>query len=273
MASQGTGSTEALDDPSAAVVPDALFRSVRALFKQLAALPADCDSLVVGNVSVESFRAIETARPAPPPLPAALFAGYRMHMGLDDQWVMFGAATLAALSGVSAAGQGEADSSGGPWLQHDGSVRAWPTLVIEAGVTQTLSSLRMRARWWFTASDYAMKAGRAGESHLGYLLDSNREVDCAGAGAATPRCDASRAARRQLVLDQELLINWIGPVPLPQTPVAHRALEHFAVEGAPLVLRFQDLMDRQPIAATGEHDVSVPEAELQFLAHQVWYRV
>ena len=307
MASHGAStasSSVALNDAPAGLVPDTLFDGVDALFDQLAALPADCDSLVIGKVSIKSFRAIEAERDRRrrhyrltflPDIASVIVSiptgGHeRAHlslfqlvieairdMGLQRQWVGSGAETLAALGGVSAAGQGEGDSTGGPRRQHDGSLRVWPTLVIEAGATQTLPSLRTKARWWFAASDYAMKVVVLVKI---VAATSSIEIEkwiAAGPGPQRQGATATRASRvataRQLVVDQRVLINWTGPAPLPQTPLAHRALQHFAVEGAPLVLRFQELMDRQPVVASGEHDVSIVAADLQDLAQRVWERM
>ncbi|CAK7241300.1 MAG: hypothetical protein STHCBS139747_002760 [Sporothrix thermara] len=290
MASHGAStasSSVALNDAPAGLVPDTLFDGVDALFDQLAALPADCDSLVIGKVSIKSFRAIEAERDRrrrhyrltflPDIASVILVIEAIRDMGLQRQWVGSGAETLAALGGVSAAGQGEGDSTGGPRRQHDGSLRVWPTLVIEAGATQTLPSLRTKARWWFAASDYAMKVVVLVKI---VAATSSIEIEkwiAAGPGPQRQGATATRASRvataRQLVVDQRVLINWTGPAPLPQTPLAHRALQHFAVEGAPLVLRFQELMDRQPVVASGEHDVSIVAADLQDLAQRVWERM
>ncbi|OIW30885.1 hypothetical protein CONLIGDRAFT_642929 [Coniochaeta ligniaria NRRL 30616] len=42
----------------------------------------------------------------------------------------------------------EADSSGGPSPERD-FPDTWPTLVIEAGFSQSLSELQKAVRWWF----------------------------------------------------------------------------------------------------------------------------
>ncbi len=48
-------------------------------------------------------------------------------------------------------GSGEGDSSGSP-LGRD-----WPTVVVEASVSQSLALLREDVRWWFSASGHGVK--------------------------------------------------------------------------------------------------------------------
>lgn len=295
MSSRRTSVTEFLGD-AITDAPDVTFHTVDALFDHLAALPADCDRVVVGKVSVNAFHSIEAERdlrgrryrflflPATKCLIVTVPTGrheqaYKLlsdyvtvsihAMGLEDQWVSFAAEKFTA-----SRGSGEGDASGGPRFAHDGSVRAWPLLVIEAGATQSMQSLRGRARWWFAASDYAMKV-----VILVKLFSNNCSIHIEKWTAAAPgpqRAGATttraHGAVRQPSLDHVVIINWTGPDPLPQTPVADRTLAHFDVEGAPLVLRFNELMDREPIAAAGEHDISIPEARLQRLAQRVWER-
>ncbi len=68
-------------------------------------------------------------------------------MGVDTQWIPLGATRLSR-----GGGSGEGDSSGGPWDTRGGA-ESWPTLVIEAGVSQSGPSLRLKMRWWFAASE------------------------------------------------------------------------------------------------------------------------
>ncbi|KAJ8126979.1 hypothetical protein O1611_g6658 [Lasiodiplodia mahajangana] len=51
---------------------------------------------------------------------------------------------------------GEGDSSGGP-VSKRGLKGSWPTLVIEAGVSESSSTLREDMRWWFLASNHNVK--------------------------------------------------------------------------------------------------------------------
>ena len=278
-----------------------MFTGSSALFQQLKAVPrdSDMDCLVVGQVPAETYRALKAERDR---------CGYKyrlfflpdvaslivtiptlrherahiqfyasvynalMHMGVRrDQWDQTGSADLYAQGGASGSGQG--DSSGGPSTRRDQSDDDfWPTLVIEAGATQTLPSLRMKARWWFAASNFHMKVVVLVKLIVPtFTIQIEQWVaEVPGPqrhGATTTR--ASRAAK-QPVLKQQLSIEWVGPSPLPQTPLSRRALSDFRVVGAPLVLRFEDLMDRPPVPAAGEHDVMISEAELQMAAKCAW---
>ncbi|KIH86394.1 hypothetical protein SPBR_08898 [Sporothrix brasiliensis 5110] len=259
---------------------------------------SDTDSLVVGHMSVNKFRAIEAERERRgrrnrffflPDLACLIVtiptrrherAHLEMYdciqdvikdMGLADQWTHDGGATFDPPGDAS--GSGEGDSSGGPSSRHDPHGDAFlPTLVIEAGVSQTLSSLKTKARWWFTASNFHMKV-----VVLVKLLvaTSAIEIEQWGAELSGPQRHCATTTRashaaKEAVLKQQVLINWVGPLPLPQTPLNRRALSDFHVQGAPLVLRFQDLMDRPPVPAAGEHDILIPEVRLQRMAKRVW---
>lgn len=83
-----------------------------------------------------------------------IYAEIRL-MGRKLDWLHKGSATLRA-HGHPGGDGGEGDSSGGPAPQRAGNL-AWPTLVVEAGVSETLSELREDMRWWFSASDYQVK--------------------------------------------------------------------------------------------------------------------
>ncbi|EPE02352.1 dead deah box dna helicase [Ophiostoma piceae UAMH 11346] len=56
----------------------------------------------------------------------------------------------------SSASRGEGDSNGGPSPERDGN-DSWPTIVFEAGFSQSLESLRMKMRFWFTQSNHDIK--------------------------------------------------------------------------------------------------------------------
>ncbi|KAI8659645.1 hypothetical protein NCS56_01182100 [Fusarium sp. Ph1] len=70
-----------------------------------------------------------------------------IQMGLDDVWYPMATTTFRTQGHPNGDG-GEGDSSGGP-IERQGPL--WPTLVIEAGYSQTLEGLRRDMRWWFSA--------------------------------------------------------------------------------------------------------------------------
>lgn len=79
-----------------------------------------------------------------------------VQMGLKRAWASMGSTTLRATQGHHGGDAGEGDSTGGPRQQRNGAL-AWPTLVIEAGDSETLDDLREDMRWWFGTSDHQVK--------------------------------------------------------------------------------------------------------------------
>ncbi|UPK98531.1 hypothetical protein LCI18_009466 [Fusarium solani-melongenae] len=69
-------------------------------------------------------------------------------MGMGFEWCPMGATTWRGRSNGDA---GEGDSSSG---QISRPSPCWPTLVIEAGYSQSPESLRSDMKWWFSASDH-----------------------------------------------------------------------------------------------------------------------
>lgn len=76
--------------------------------------------------------------------------------GLFSQWISFAATTYRAQSGHPGGDGGEGDSTGGP-IPARGFKAAWPTFVIVAGMSETMSALRMDMRWWFVTSHHDVK--------------------------------------------------------------------------------------------------------------------
>ncbi|CAK7228505.1 hypothetical protein SCUCBS95973_006903 [Sporothrix curviconia] len=282
MLPQGISSTATLDGAST-LVPDVLFSGVDALFQRLAAVPvsSECDGIVVGHLSAKNFRAIEDERdrrgrhyrffflPEAACVIITIPTGphERAHavmyqfvdraiqrMGLESyQWDMIAASKFTGPGGAS----GEGDSSGGPPFTHDGSVRTWPTVVIQSGVTQTLPLLRVKARWWFAASNYHMKEVVLVKVHTATSkIQIEKWVTTVPGtqrhGATNTR--ASSSGRRHSCKPR------------------NRALADFHVDGTPLVLSFEALFERQPVSVAGEHDVLISEVDLQDLAIRVWDR-
>ncbi|CAK7210741.1 hypothetical protein SCUCBS95973_000891 [Sporothrix curviconia] len=276
-------SVASLDNYSA-LAPQVHFNGVATLFKTLAALPADCDGLEVGNVSTKAFQDIDAERDRRhrrlrlmflPNTGCAIITiptlhHERAHMGLYAQ-NHFGAATLPTSGGN--AGSGEGDSGGGPLIRGDGSQVPWPTFVIESGVTQSLSSLRVKARWWFEASAYRVKViVLVKVIRTTHVVHIEKWTTAAGPdprrGATVTR--ASHGAHLVPTMEQLVVVRWAGSLPLPQVPRLDRSHSDFQVEGAPLVLHFEELMDREPVAGTPEQDVLISEWYLQIVAQEIW---
>ncbi|RYP49384.1 hypothetical protein DL768_004890 [Monosporascus sp. mg162] len=104
---------------------------------------------------------------------------------------------------------GEGDSSGGPYPERYG-VGQWPTLVIEAGYSQSLAGLHADMRWWFSTSNHDVKivilAKLDRRQHEIILERWEEEAAPARLGATTTR-RAARAAGLQPVLRQRITIS------------------------------------------------------------------
>jgi hypothetical protein len=75
--------------------------------------------------------------------------------GLEASWIPIGS-TIFRPKGHPAGDGGEGDSSSGPGPERH-SLESWPTLVIEAGDSQSLDQLQADMRWWFWASEHDVK--------------------------------------------------------------------------------------------------------------------
>ncbi|KAK4168275.1 hypothetical protein QBC43DRAFT_341545 [Cladorrhinum sp. PSN259] len=161
------------------------FTNVQDLFKTIDSTARD--SLTITHVSLHRFLEIESARERRRrkvgfrhydsdsqilivTIPTALHE--RLHsriydkffvqisnMGLDDSWVSIASTMLPAQQGGNSRrwkGGKEGDSSGGPMPERE-TLDAWPTLVIEAGVSETLAQLRLGMRRWVSISNHEVK--------------------------------------------------------------------------------------------------------------------
>ncbi|KIH86505.1 hypothetical protein SPBR_08623 [Sporothrix brasiliensis 5110] len=284
-----------------APAPDVLFAGVDNVFECLVHLDKNQDVLVVGDVSPTNFRAIETERnrrgqkfrlfyqPAwelvvvtVPTLVHSIMhtmlydtvrdalRGMNAHAG----WMSVGTTTFNATNGSS----GQADAAG--WPIDSRNADDWPTLVVEAGVSQTLrlSLLQAKMRWWFdvATSNHQVKVV------VLVMLDAAREAICiekwvktqkpGRPGATTTRqATCSGLAAPQPVCAQTIDITWAGPAPIMQMPKQDRAPAHFCVTGGPLVIGFGEIYLRVP--NTEEHDIAIATAHLQQYASRLWQYV
>ncbi|KAL6810781.1 hypothetical protein GGI42DRAFT_197007 [Trichoderma sp. SZMC 28013] len=112
------------------------------------------------------------------------------HMGLDDDWGLTGAVTCYSQgfrSGDGSGSAGSADSSMTPYKQ--GEYRGFPTLMIEAGCSWSLASMRAKAKWWFRVSNHTVKTvllAKLDESRLTIFLErwEERQQEQTGEGEA-----------------------------------------------------------------------------------------
>ncbi|KAH6850319.1 hypothetical protein B0I37DRAFT_111516 [Chaetomium sp. MPI-CAGE-AT-0009] len=161
--------------------PTIRFTNIPKLFQAIDSVPGD--TLVVTNISSSQFAEVERKREErrrfrfrrfqsdtqilvvtiPTPLHERLhlqlyqdFIGQLALMGLLPQWEPFGHATYPVQHNHPGGDRGEGDSTGGP-EEGRGEFGSWPTLVIDAGASESLGSLQNDMRWWFHASNHDVK--------------------------------------------------------------------------------------------------------------------
>ncbi|KAL7897014.1 hypothetical protein HDV63DRAFT_379677 [Trichoderma sp. SZMC 28014] len=155
---------------------------------------------------------------------------------------------------------GEGDSSGGPMsVRHD--KYAWPTLVIEAGDSESLHALRDDMRWWFSSSDHQVKIVLLAkfDHHLQQILIERWEEEVAIPPGATTTGRAATFGASQPVLQQSITIS--------RDP----ATGSYQVASSDLVLSFRLLFLRDP--GPQEGDFIIPTEDLQRYARLVWAAV
>ncbi|KAI2623109.1 hypothetical protein GGR54DRAFT_596620 [Hypoxylon sp. NC1633] len=152
---------------------------------------------------------------------------------------------------------GEGDSTGGP-IPERGGHDQWPTLVIEAGVSESLAQLRVDMQWWFAASNHDVKIvllAKLERSQRMITLEKWEEEPV----AAKPRATTTRqSAALQPILRQTITIHRNEAT----SPVSYNV-----TRGA-LVLDFRLLFLRSP--GPEEGDVIISVSDLQLYAECVW---
>jgi hypothetical protein len=177
-------------------------------------------------------------------------------MGLLEQWNLDGASNLRAQNGDGS----EGDSTGGPDPERSGPT-AWPTLVIEAGYSESLEALRNDVRWWFSASNHQVKIVALAKFYHG----SQRQRILLEKWIETQPL-AHRVTRRppepRPILSQAITI-----ISEPANQ-ATGTLASYTVVGGPLRLEFHLLFLRA--AGPGQGDIFVTVEQLQQYARHVW---
>jgi len=189
-----------------------------------------------------------------------LYQGYRDQLvtsGRQSSWSTIGTATCRAQQGHPGGDGGEGDSTGGPRPERVWK-GAWPTLVIEAGDSESLAGLRHDMRWWFSTSDHQVRIvllAKFEHTRCAIILEKwEEESSIARPGAMTTR----HAAALQPVLRQTITITQDATT----DPVSYNV-----ARGA-LVLGFKLLFLRDP--GPGEGDFVLSVRELEDYAERVW---
>ena len=180
-------------------------------------------------------------------------------MGLGDSWDDLGSTTFRQQGHPNGDG-GEGDSTGTPTSQ---PINSWPTLVIEAGDSESLEALREDMQWWFSASNHQVKIvllAKLDRRGRRIILEKWVEIQPA-ASRPGPRTRSATTFRPDCA--QEIIITWAPG--LVNTPVSH------IVTRGTLRLEFNLLFLRPPGPAEGDFLITVPR--LQVWASQVWRHV
>jgi len=176
-------------------------------------------------------------------------------MGLKGSWKNIGSATLPGQQGQSGK---EGDSAGGPKPQRAGK-GAWPTLVIEAGFSQTLGQLHLTMKRWFSMSNHEVKIVLLSKfDGTTILLERWEEEMAVRPGATTTRHSLQHptpALRQSITITQNATTN----------PISYNV-----TRGA-LVLSFRLLFLRDP--GPSEGDLVFGVQELEKYAEDVWAQV
>jgi|SRR3569833_1182467 len=191
-----------------------------------------------------------------------------VQMGLRRGWNTMGSKTLRA-QGHPGGDGGEGDSTGGPKPQR-GNQGDWPTLVIEAGDSETLSELKKDMEWWFSTSNHQVKIVLLAKFDHGnnrIILEKWIEIPTAPRQGATTTPAYARAAIR-LVPDRSQLITIIRNPGITDTDPNRFHPTSYTVTSGALRLEFDRLFLRQP--GQGEGDVVISVQLLQEYAGDVW---
>ncbi|KAK7429746.1 hypothetical protein QQZ08_003772 [Neonectria magnoliae] len=182
-------------------------------------------------------------------------------MGLIESWSLMGGKTVRATQNPDGdSDSGEGDSTGGPYPERH-YLGAWPTLVIEAGYSQTLLELRNDIRWWFGTLDHKVKIVllvKFDQSARSIIIEKYIEAPARiRPGATTTRA----AARLEPTCAQVITIT--------ENQNPGNPMSYYVTRGA-LRLEFDLLFLRQPRQGEGEGDIVISIQQLQQYAERIW---
>jgi hypothetical protein len=185
------------------------------------------------------------------------YAGQIRDMGLKKSWKDIASTTLP-VQGPSWRKGKEGDSTGGPKPAR-ATKGAWPTLVIEAGVSETMRQLRLDMRRWFNMSKHEVKIVLLAKfDGTKILLEKWEEEMQARPGATTTR---HALQHPEPVLKQSITIT---------RNTTADTISYHVTSGA-LVLSFRLLFLRD--SGLGEGDLVISVQELEEYAENIWVEV
>ncbi|KAK3353226.1 hypothetical protein B0T25DRAFT_205830 [Lasiosphaeria hispida] len=185
------------------------------------------------------------------------YVGQVRDMGLSKSWKDIASAGLSA-QGYSGRRGKEGDSTGGPKPER-ATKGAWPTLVIEAGVSETLGELHLDMQRWFSMSNHEVNIVLLAKfDDTKILLEKWEEEMPVRPGATTTRRSLQHpepVLRQSITITQNTTTN----------PISYNV-----TRGA-LLLSFRLLFLRDP--GPGEGDFVIGVQELEEYAENVWVEV
>ena len=189
-------------------------------------------------------------------------------MGLKREFASVGSSTFQDKdANGNVISEGEGDSSRKPSMRTD--KHQYPTLVIEAGWSQTLEKLRQKAEWWFAKSRGDVKIvllvkSSPRSNHI--RIEKWKLAPAASRrGATTTRAAAAAAMTPQCIHVVEIAqANDIDNAYPNRFDAAS-----YVVAGGPLELEFIDIFLRQPIPL-GEGDLILDDTTLRRYAANFW---
>lgn len=191
----------------------------------------------------------------------------RRDMGLEDDWCYGGCATYQQMAGDAVITSGEGDSVGQPHSFRP-SVDHWPTLVIECGSSHTLTTLRIKASWWFSVSNYEVKVVLLvklnGPKESMLIEQWKTPQPLVRHGATMTR--AAAVLRPQCVQSVSITRN----PDIANTHPNRLTPSRYIVHNGPLRLAFADIFLRQPAPGSVEGDIVINDHALQLFALKTW---
>jgi hypothetical protein len=177
---------------------------------------------------------------------------------MRPSWRAMAATKLSSHQGHSGGGGcGEGDSTGGPWAGRQGC-DDWPTLVIEAGDSESLRQLRADMEWWFAASDHQVNIvilAKFDHARRMIVLEKWEEE----AAPSRPGATNTRHSRTLRPVQKQHITITRDETTIPAT---------YNVTSGALVLEFRLLFLRHP--GPGESDFVLSVLDLEDYATGVW---
>ncbi|VUC20737.1 unnamed protein product [Clonostachys rosea] len=186
---------------------------------------------------------------------------YSLSRALKKETRPYGSATFYMKRDGRVTAAGEGDSSLG--LAAQGANDGWPTVVIEAGWSQTRTALVAKAHWWFEASNRAVKMVL-----LITVSPLQIQVEKWNTSSLPQSTAPGRPKTRQSQREATDLRPKIHPPILTINRTSANTTNDCRVIGSPLRLEFRHIFLRNPVPPEG--DILLDESFFRMYAEQAW---